>query len=213
MSQTVSRPVEDEDVPLEPGPYTVEDFYRLVPDGVKADLLNGYIFEAVPDTAQNNRLTNFILILLQGYCEARDAGEVYASRFAFRLSPRNAPEPDVAYIAKERLSIIGRVEGTAAPDIAVEIVAKESRSRDYRAKFQLYEQTGVQEYWIIDPLKNQARFYRLQEGKLVEVEPESGIFRSEALPGFWLRVEWLLADPSPNAFSCLQEILAGLPTT
>lgn len=35
------------------------------------------------------------------------------------------------------------------------------------------------------------------------------IFRSAILPGFWLEVEWLLADPLPNAYDTLQEILRG----
>jgi hypothetical protein len=37
------------------------------------------------------------------------------------------------------------------------------------------------------------------------------IFRSEALPGFWLDVTWLFAKPLPNDWDCLQQILAGDP--
>jgi hypothetical protein len=33
------------------------------------------------------------------------------------------------------------------------------------------------------------------------------IFRSAILEGFWLDVEWLLAEPLPNEYAILQEIL------
>jgi Uma2 family endonuclease len=202
-------PPGDVEEPETPGPYTVEDFYRLAPDGTKADLLHGYIYKAVPDTAQSDALTHLVHFLLQGYADAKDAGRVTGSRFAYRLTERDAPEPDVAFVSKARLGTVERLGGREAPDIAVEVVSRDSRGRDYGRKLRLYERAGVREYWLLDPLRGEVHFYRLQDGKFVEAPGEAGIYRSLALPGFWVRVEWLLADPAPRAFACLQEVLAG----
>ena len=141
---------------------------------------------ASPASKRNNKLGGFIKFLMQGFAVVRELGEVVGSRFAFELSETRAPEPD----------------------IAVEIVARESRTRDYVEKKNLYESAGVLEYWIIDPLQRRAEFYRLIDGQynLVPLE-QNRIFRSESLAGFWLDVEWLFAEKLPNEFHKLQEIL------
>ena len=126
---------------------------------------------------------------------------VFGSRFAFELSHIRAPEPDVAFVSIARLHLVEETRMKGAPDIAVEIVARESRSRDYFEKKNLYESAGVLEYCIIDPLQLRAEFYRLLDGRyhLVPLE-QNRIFRSEVLEGFGLDVEWLFADNLPNEF-------------
>ena len=139
---------------------TVEEFYCLVPDGQKADLMDGVIYMASPDTRRSDRLGGFIKFLLQGYAETRGLGEVYGSRFAFELSQFRAPEPDVAFVRAERLHLVSERRMVGAPDIAVEIVSRDSRQRDYGEKKQLYAEAGVSEYWIVDPLQGRVEFHR-----------------------------------------------------
>ena len=187
---------------------TVDDFFALVHDGQKADLIDGVIYMASPDSKRNDKLGGFIKFLMQGFCAVRGLGEVLGSRFAFELSQRRAPEPDVAFVSTARLHLLDETRMKGAPDIAVEIVARETRTRDYFEKKNLYEAAGVREYWIIDPLQLRAEFYRLEDGqyRLVPLE-QNRIFRSEILEGFRLDVEWLFVDKLPNEFEKLQEIL------
>ena len=188
--------------------FTVEEFYCLVPDGQKADLIDGVIYVASPDTRRHDRLGGLLRFLMQGYAEARGLGEVYGSRFAFELSELCAPEPDVAFVRSERLHLVDERRMVGGPDIAVEIVSRDSRQRDYGEKKQLYAEAGVTDYWIIDPLQKRAEFHCLSAGRY-ELLPlgHNRIFRSTVLRGFWLDVEWLLAEPLPNAYEKLQEIL------
>ncbi len=188
---------------------TVSEFYRLVPDGQKADLIDGVIYMASPDTDRSNDLTVFVGFLVRGYNSAKKLqGRVFLSRFSYRLTKYRVPEPDVGYVRRERVHLITRREMKGAPDLAVEIVSRDSVTRDYRDKKALYEEAGVSEYWIIDPLKQRVQFFRLQNGRYELVPLEAGhIFRSEVLPGFWLDVNWLLAEPLPDDYECLQEIL------
>jgi Uma2 family endonuclease len=198
----------------EPDLFTVEDFFALIPDGQKADLIDGVIYVASPDTPRNNRLANFIQFLLDGYSEARDLGQVVASRVAFVVSETRSPEPDVAFVLKARAEIFEESRAAGAPDIAVEVVSRDSRSRDYGEKKRLYEEAGVQEYWLIDPIQRRAEFYRIQEGRYLLVPLERNrIFRSEVLPGFWLDVDWLFGERRPTKLECLQQILAGDPAS
>jgi Uma2 family endonuclease len=192
---------------------TVEEFACLVPDGQKADLIDGVIYMASPDTRRNDRLAGLIKFLLQGYASAKGLGEVYGSRFAFELNEFRAPEPEVAFVSTQRLPLVGEKRMVGGPDIAVEIVSRDSRQRDYGEKKQLYSEAGVSEYWIVDPLQRRGEFYRLNAGRyeLVPLE-HNRIFRSIVLDGFWLDVEWLLAEPLPNEYEKLQEILAARST-
>ena len=188
---------------------TVEEFYCLVPDGQKADLIDGVIYMASPDTRRSDRLGGFIKFLMQGYAAVQGLGEVYGSRFAFELSQFRAPEPDAAFVRTERLHLVSERRMVGGPDIAVEIVSRESRQRDYGEKKQLYAEAGVSEYWIIDPLQRRVEFHRLRAGRYEPVPLEQNrIFRSAVLEGFWLDVEWLLAEPLPNEYQKLQEMLA-----
>ncbi len=188
---------------------TVEEFSCLISDGQKADLINGVIYMASPDTRRNDRLAGLIKFLIQGYAAAQGLGEVYGSRFAFELSEFRAPEPDVAFVRTQRLHLVDEKRMVGGPDIAVEIVSRDSRQRDYGEKKQLYAEAGVSEYWIVDPMQKRGEFYRLDAGRyeLVPLE-HNRIFRSTVLEGFWLDVEWLLAEPLPNEYEKLQEILA-----
>ncbi len=190
---------------------TVEEFYRLVPDGQKADLIDGVIHMASPDTLRANELTGFVYWLLQGFVDARQpGGKVLVNRYAFELTEIRAPEPDVAYVRPERAHLVGQRGMRGGPDIAVEIVSRESRHRDYHEKRQLYQDAGVSEYWIVDPIQQRVEFLVLQQAryKLTPLE-QNRLFRSRALPGFWIDVDWLLADPLPSGSECLQAILAA----
>ena len=190
--------------------FTVEDFFLRVPDGQKADLIDGVIYMASPDTLRSDQLGGFVRILVQLYAEVRQLGVVVGSRFAFELSAIRAPEPDVAFISRQRLHLLDDRRMRGGPDVAVEVVSRDSRQRDYVEKKRLYQDAGTAEYWIMDPLQRRAEFYRLQDGLYALVPLEHNrIFRSEALPGFWLDVEWLFADPLPAAYEKLQEVLRG----
>ena len=137
---------------------SVEEFFCLVPDGQKADLIDGVIYMASPDTRRSDRLGGWIKFLLQGYAAVKGLGEVYGSRFAFELTEFRAPEPDVAFVCAERLTLVDDRRMVGGPDIAVEAVSRDSRQRDYGEKKQLYADAGVAEYWIIDPLQQRCEF-------------------------------------------------------
>ncbi len=191
---------------------TFDDFCAIVKDGEKADLLDGVIYMASPDSRKANRINGFLDRLLGFYVEVRDiGGELYVNRFAFQLDENNGPEPDLAWVAADRLHLIseGRMHG--APNVAIEVVSRDSRQRDCVDKRHKYESAGVAEYWIIDPIQRRAEFLCLVDGRY-DVVPldENRIFRSQAIPGFWLNVEWLFSDPHPKASDCLQEVLGDL---
>jgi Uma2 family endonuclease len=189
--------------------YTFEDFCSLVREGQKADLIDGVIYMASPDNTEANDLFGWLLGLMKFFVAAKDLGKVYGSRVAFRLDDRNGPEPDVAFVRKDRLHLVQRGYVKGPPDLAVEIVSPESVDRDYEEKRRQYQEAGVTEYLIVDPMEQKVILLRLSpRGKYREVRPKRGEVHSEALPGFWLRPEWLWQDPLPNPLDVLMQLLS-----
>jgi Uma2 family endonuclease len=80
------------------------------------------------------------------------------------LVPHRATQPDVIFIAKERLSII-RSSVMGAADLVAEVISPESRRRDRIDKRDLYEQHGVREYWLIDPEAETIEVLHLNAGE------------------------------------------------
>jgi Uma2 family endonuclease len=201
-----------EKIALPQKPYTVDEFFDLIQDGEKADLIDGVIHMASPDTPNNDDLGGFLFSIMRFYARGKHLGRVTGSRVAYVLGNRRAPEPDVAFVRQGRLDRIHRTRVVGPPDIAIEVVSQDSRERDYDLKRRLYEDAGVGEYWIIDPIARRHEFLRLREGAFEPVSlNQDRYFLSDVLTGFWLDVTWLHADPLPAEMDCLQQILAGPP--
>jgi hypothetical protein len=76
-------------------------------------------------------------------------------------------------------------------------------------KFAEYQRGGVSEYWILDPDIQQAEFYQLDpQGVYQRIAPDAqGVYRAQAVPGFWLNVAWLWQNPLPGQDITLYEII------
>jgi Uma2 family endonuclease len=187
-----------------------DEFCDLVREDQKADLINGVIYLASPDNTDANRLFVWLTGLMDDFAEEKSLGSVFGCRVAFRLGETSGPEPDIAFVSKEREHLVkrGRVEG--APDLAVEIVSPDSVERDYETKRDLYEEAGVREYWIVDEIEKRVTLLRLdRHGKYRPVRPRGDVLHSQVLPGFWLRRQWLWQTPRPKKSEVLKQILGG----
>ena len=145
--------------------------------------------------------------LIEEAGEKPGLGELAYDPFQMKIGPGfPGRAPDVLFVAKEHLARLkpNFLDGPA--DLVVEIVSSDSRGRDRGDKHYEYERGGIPEYWLIDPERNLAEFYLLEDGRytLAPIGPD-GIFRSRVLDGLWLRVEWLWQDPLPSLSEVLHE--------
>jgi Uma2 family endonuclease len=187
---------------------TFNQFYEIVEENVKADLLDGVIIRDSPPVPKHALIVTWVGRVIGDYAEVFDLGSVFGANTTVRLSKYQGPEPDVFFICKNRLRIVGEKYVDGPPDLCVEVISKTSRQRDRGRKFVLYADHGVKEYWIIDPLRITVEFYENQDGEWTEIKPdEQGRLHSKVLPGFWLKPDWLAANPLPPVLTTLQEIL------
>lgn len=143
--------------------YTTEDIYAL-PDGERAELINGQIYMMVPPSRKHQDILSFLHLAIGNHI-ANNSGEcrVYPAPFAVFLFADDSKylEPDISVICdKSKLNDRGC---NGAPDWIIEIVSPGSRAMDYYTKLSLYREAGVREYWIVDPVKQAIFVYDMEQ--------------------------------------------------
>jgi len=172
---------------------TSKEFFRRAPDDRKAELIDGVMLVSPPPLEIHERLQIFLLRLLGEFVELFDLGALRGSRTAVELEADQTYEPDILFVARERVEIIKDEGIFGAPDLVIEILSASTASYDRGAKFRAYERAGVRELWLIDPYGPAGtEFYQRESGDLKPIMPDAdGIVPSIVLPGFKLRTAWL----------------------
>lgn len=189
-----------------------DEFCDIVREDQKADLIDGIIHMATPPSLEHEDQFGFLFTILRSYVRRKGLGTVLGSRAAMLLSDEDAPEPDLMFISKEKLP---KAKGKAligAADLVVEIVSPSSRWIDLQKKKELYARFGIPEYWVIDPFRQAAYFWRNNDGMWEDLPVDAmNLVHSAIIPGFWLRVDWLFAEELPNESEALAAILSEAP--
>jgi Uma2 family endonuclease len=185
---------------------TFEEFLDLIPDGEKADLLDGVIYMASPDNTDAADLNSWLGAIILSFVDLKELGKVYFSRVAYRIGPKRGPEPDIGFVPKalEKTRRRGYIDGP--PALAIEIVSPDSVNRDYIHKRKIYEEAGVREYWIIDPIEKSGFFLGLVRGVFRELPVTDNVFCSRVVPGFSLDLRWLWRPQPPRVAKAMAEI-------
>ncbi len=191
-----------------PGRMSYEEFLAWADEGAHVEWVDGEVVFMSPVSTEHQLLAAFLAALLQFFVEANKLGLVLTAPFQMKLAVRpSGREPDVIFIARERRADLKQAYLDGPADLAIEVISPDSRARDRGDKYYEYEQAGVREYWLLDPIRKQAEFYRLGSDGLYSVVAigEDAIFCSVVLEGLWLKVDWLWQEPLPPLMFVLKE--------
>ena len=160
-----------------------------------------------PASQRHQLLVGFLEKVLGMFVEQQHLGLVLSAPFQMKM--KQGREPDLLFVAQEHLDRLKETYLDGPADLVVEIISPESLARDRGAKFVEYEAGGVPEYWLLDPLRGWAEFYRLgEDGRYrAAFAGAKGTYHTKALPGCWLRVEWLWQEPLPDVARVTWEII------
>ena len=186
---TIDQPV----VALERRLYTYDELVAEFPEtNQPCELWDGELIMPPAPSFDHQKILLRFYRRLHEWVSKRKLGEVIAAPIDMVLSPHRVTQPDVAFIAQDRLNIIGRVINGAV-DLAVEVISLGNRNRDRIEKRDLYEQYGVKEYWIIDPEPGTVEVLYMVNSRY-ELAMRCGAGETAAsrlLPGFQVEVNWL----------------------
>jgi Uma2 family endonuclease len=181
-----------------PETITFEEFLAGY-DGVHAEWVDGKVHVMSPGNERQSALTGFLHAIIQYWADVHDLGQTYVPAFSVKVTDRRAREPDVFFVRRENLEQVHGTHVNGPVDLVIEIISPESRGRDRGDKYYDYEQAGVREYWLIDPIAQRVESYRLgADGYDVAALGEPPVLRSEALPGMSIPVSWLWMKPLPK---------------
>ncbi len=125
----------------------------------RLELIHGWIWKMSPAQLRNHQKISFnISGQLYAFLKLKPC-EVYAAPFDVRLvnkqkNPDNknilsVVQPDICVICDpNKLDERGCL---GAPDLIIEILSPGNSKKEVKAKYNLYKENGVREYWIVSP--------------------------------------------------------------
>ena len=194
---------------LIPG-WTEERYFAEAPEMWYVEFADGELIVHSPVSIRHQQVTGFLTALLQIYAEDKKLGMVLAGPAVVRLRPDLNHEPDVFFIATGQLSQLEQQRFSVGPGLVVEVLSESTRNYDLGVKAANYYRHGVAELWIVDPENRKLQRHTVSEHAPDSYSVEglsSGRLESREIPGFWIDVSWLWAEPLPPVLQCLRQLL------
>ncbi len=174
---------------------TIAELDRLPDDGNRYELIDGELFVSPSPFVIHQRIQLRLSGLLDQFAEKHDLGRVYTAPLDVYLTlPRAKGEtrvqPDTLFVSKARSHIIQDwIRG--APDLVVEILSKATARADQNEKRDAYRAAGVQEYWIVDPNRQNVTVHHFATGEAPHVLSGDETLTTRLLPGFEISVSFI----------------------
>ena len=130
--------------------YTYDDYLKT-PDDKRYELIEGELYMTPSPITNHQRISRKIEFLLEKFVTENDLGEIFDAPYDVYFDDENVVQPDILFISKDRLNIIGDKNLQGAPDLVIEILSESNAYRDLIQKKKLYARFGVKEYWIVVP--------------------------------------------------------------
>jgi Uma2 family endonuclease len=187
------------------GSYTYEDYLTWTWDEM-VEIIHGKIFKMSPAPGSNHQgISGNLFGELWQYFRGNKC-KVYSAPFDVRLpGPSKKKEdrdiitvvqPDICVICD--LSKIDERGCLGAPDWIIEILSKYTSSKDLREKFDVYEEAGVKEYWVVHPVEQTVLVFTLDKnGKYIgNLKPfvRTDIISPVMFPQLMIRLEQVFSE-------------------
>lgn len=155
----------------EPDPslsYTYADYLRWQFEE-RLELFRGRIFRLADPNTKHQVIAGNFFVLVKIFL-ANQKCQSFIAPFDVRLPVRNRKkdneittvvQPDICIVCDE--SKIDERGCCGAPDLVVEILSPGNSSKEVKLKFELYEEAGVKEYWIVYPGEESVAVFTLNE--------------------------------------------------
>jgi Uma2 family endonuclease len=176
---------------------TYDDLLLFPYDGKRHELLDGDHFMTPSPNTKHQRIVSRLNQAFSNYLDQHPIGQVFPAPYDVVLSPHDVCEPDLVFVASDRLAIITPANIQGAPSLVVEVLSDGTRKVDEKIKRARYEHFGIPEYWIVDPELEIVKVFRTSDRGYLKPD-ECSLDRDEALtcpllPGFRLSLTTLFA--------------------
>jgi Uma2 family endonuclease len=173
---------------------TIEDYQKL-PEGAPYQLIGGELIMSPSPTRIHQDILGNLFSSLRAFIKSKDLGKIFIAPLDVELTEYDVYQPDIIFIRKERLHLLGGLRIDIVPDLVIEILSPSNAYYDLTHKKAVYCEQGVEEYWVVDPIE-----------ETIEIMTKDGAyFRTEAI----VRKPVLLVSPMFSGFSMkLEDVFA-----
>ena len=178
---------------------TYDDFLLFPDDGKRHELIDGEHYVTPSPSLRHQQLLGRLYFAVEEHLRAHPAlGEVYVAPLDVVFSHWDVVEPDLLFVAGDQREILTEQNIVGAPALVVEILSPGTRKRDQQLKRQLFERSGVREYWMVDPDRKPVVIHRRdQNGAFPRIDEltaaAQAVLTTPLLPGFSLPLHQLFA--------------------
>lgn len=143
---------------------TYQDYVCFPDDGNRYEIIGGARHVNPAPNIYHQQVSSRLQFQLYSCVELPNLGVVLTATVDVQLTDHDVVQPDlVVVLAENRIITPTKIKGS--PDHVVEILSPSTQDVDRSRKRDLYEQAGVPEYWIVDPLEHSVLRLVMKEGR------------------------------------------------
>ncbi len=180
------------------GNYTYSD-YLLWQFKERVELIKGKIFKMSPAPGSfHQEVSGNIYFILRKFIKNSNC-KLFAAPFDVRLInfKESTADHQITTVVQPDLCVICDTQKIdergclGAPDLIIEILSPGNSKKEMDIKFDLYEENGVSEYWMVNPAEKTIAIFVLQNGKYSGIKPiiEDSTLESPTFPELKFKVK------------------------
>ena len=172
---------------------TAEELIRLDDGSHRHELIKGELLTMSPASDQHGAVTIRLSAFLYNHVTANNLGELRAADTGFKLesNPDTVLAPDIAFIARERVTSPSLVFHFGPPDLAVEVLSPSDRKGKVDRKTALWLELGAKSVWNVDPQRRTVEIIRADGYRKLLYETDELV--DDTVPGFRVPVSEIFA--------------------
>ena len=164
-----------------------EEFLKIIRESEnRYEYIDGQIYLLASPKFKHQKIVMDLAVIFSSWFQNKGC-QPLSSPFDVTLYKEDEPnvvQPDLMVICdQENIADDDTYQGT--PSLVVEVLSESTRSKDIIKKMDLYMQSGVEEYWIVNPFSEEVNIYNFKEreiGKIMSYRNDE-IAKSFAFPG------------------------------
>lgn len=131
--------------------WTAADLAGLPDDGNRYEIIGGELLVTPAPLPPHQRLVTRLVLRLGPYVEASAIGELFVAPGDVVLGADTLVQPDLFVVVRAAGRLLQSWAEAARLLLAIEILSPTTAHVDRTTKRALYQRSGVDEYWIVDP--------------------------------------------------------------
>ncbi len=142
----------------------------------RMELIDGVVYMLPSPGFTHQHLAKKLLYLLEEFFSTYESCDVYFAPFDIELrrmldrEERDLDEEDVNVVQPDLMVLCDYIDDVdendryrGTPSLVIEILSPSNRGHDMIRKLGLYEETGIREYWVVDPARKSVTLYFFEE--------------------------------------------------